>query len=272
MNKINTIFKSLKLHFRTYLALMRFSLSRSLEFRFDFFFRFFMDCFFYAVTIIFFEVLFLHTDNLAGWQRHEVMLFVSGGLLIDGIYMTAIARNIWEMPALINKGQLDFQIIRPVSSLFFVMTRNFEFASLLNIFVALGIMIYAINLFPTLPSILEFIAYAFLILNGVILISCLRLFTVLPVFWTHSDYGFHMLFMSLEQVSEKPEVIFRGISHIIFTTILPFLVITSYPARYFFGELSITEYFYAVFLTCLFALLAYLLWRKGLRAYSSASS
>lgn len=264
--------KTLKLHFRTFLALARFSLSKSMEFRTDFYFRFIMDCFFYALAIAFFEVIFLHTDSLAGWNRQQVLLFVSGGLLIDAVYMTAIAKNIWELPRLINKGELDYQIIRPVSTLFFVMTRHFEFASALNILVALGIMFYAIDLSPIAPTFMQLFGFFIMLLNGLILFVCLRLFTVLPVFWTHSELGFHMLFMSLEQVAERPEVIFRGTTHLLFTTILPFLVITSYPARIFFGSISLLEICYAMLLTTLFFLLVLYVWKKGLKAYSSASS
>jgi ABC-2 type transport system permease protein len=266
------MYKNLLIHIKTYRALVRFSLSKSMEFRFDFFFRFIMDCFFYAITIAFFEVIFLHTESLAGWQRHEVLFFISGGLLIDAVYMTVIAKNIWEMPRLINKGELDFQIIRPVNTLFLSMSRYFEFASLLNIFVALGIMIYAIQLFPTTPNFFQMLGYFFLLLNGLIIFVCLRLFTILPVFWTHSELGFHMLFMSLEQLSEKPEVIFRGLTHFVFTTILPFLVITSFPARFFFGSLEVFEFIYMTLLTIIFMYLVKVIWQRGLRVYSSASS
>ncbi|MCO6430325.1 MAG: ABC-2 family transporter protein [Deltaproteobacteria bacterium] len=262
----------LKRHLRTYAALVRFSLSRTLEFRVDFFFRFFMDCIFYALSIAFFEVLFLHTDHLGGWQRHEVLLFVSGGLLLDGVFMTIIARNVWELPRLVNKGELDFQILRPVSPLFFVMTRHFEFSSLMNVFLAIGIMAYAVNLFPEPLSAAQLAGFLFLLANGFILMTAMRMFTVLPVFWTHSDLGFHMLYMSLEQVSERPEVIFRGLTHLLFTTLLPFIVITSFPARWFFGSLSWLEFSYAVALSVGFFGLMVFIWGRGLRVYSSASS
>ncbi len=259
-------------HLRAYGALVRFSLSRTMEFRFDFFFRFIMDCIFYSFSIAFFHILFMHTNTLAGWGYHQVILFIAGGLLLDGIFMTAIARNIWEFPSLVNKGELDFHIIRPVSTVFFVLTRNFEFASLLNVFLAFGIMIYSMSLFPESLSIGQILGFLFLLLNGFILMVCLRLFTVLPVFWTHSDLGFHMLYMSIEQVTERPEVIFRGITHLVFTTIFPFIIMTSFPARWFFGTLSWFEFSYAVGLSLLFLFITLFIWKKGLRIYSSASS
>jgi ABC-2 type transport system permease protein len=262
----------IKKYAKIYGALIRFSLSRTLLFRFDFFFRFIMDCVYYSLSIAFFEILFLHTNTLNGWTNHEVLFFISGGLLLDGVFMTVMARNFWEFPVLVNKGELDFFIIRPASTLFLLFTRHFEFASLMNVFLALGIMIYAIGLFPDPLSFTQMLGFVFLLFNGLILTIALRMFTVLPVFWTHSDLGFHMLYMSIEQVTERPEVIFRGLTHVIFTTIFPFIVMTSFPARWFFGTLSWMEFFYAVALSTLFLSTTYYIWLRGLKIYSSASS
>lgn len=262
----------IKRHIRTYLALVRFSLSRTMEFRFDLFFRFIMDCIFYSLSIAFFHIIFMHTQLLAGWGYHEVLLFLAGGLLLDGIFMTAIARNIWELPRLVNKGELDFQIIRPVSTLFFVMTRHFDFSSFLNVLLGFAILVYAIGLFPEPLTISQLLGYGFLLLNGLVLMVILRMFTVLPVFWTHSELGFHMLYSSLEQVTERPEVIFRGVSHVIFTTVFPFIIMTSFPARWFFGDLSWLEFSYALSLSLIFFFLMLYVWSRGMKVYTSASS
>ncbi|MCB0336810.1 MAG: ABC-2 family transporter protein [Bdellovibrionales bacterium] len=243
-----------------------------MEFRFDLFFRFIMDCIFYALSFAFFEILFLHTDTLAGWQHHEVVFFVAGGLILDAVFMTFIARNIWDIPRLINKGELDFLLIRPVPTLFLMMSRHFELSSFLNLLVSFGVLIFGTTLFPDPLSMSAWFGWLLFLLNGMLLMVCLRMFTVLPVFWTHSNFGFHMLFMSLEQVTERPEVIFRGVSHVIFTTVFPFLVMTSFPARWVFGSLSSFECLYALMLSACFWLFTRYVWQRGLRVYSSASS
>ena len=61
---------------RLYLCFLRFSFSRAMEFRVDFFFRIFMDAFFYFINIAFFKVVFLHTSLLGGWGEEQMMVFV----------------------------------------------------------------------------------------------------------------------------------------------------------------------------------------------------
>ncbi|MCB0385330.1 MAG: hypothetical protein KDD43_08040, partial [Bdellovibrionales bacterium] len=65
-------------YLRLYMYFLRFSFSRAMEFRIDFFFRIFMDLIFYIVNILFFKVIFIHSDLLAGWTEPQVFIFVSG--------------------------------------------------------------------------------------------------------------------------------------------------------------------------------------------------
>ena len=123
-------------YLRLYLQFLKFSFSRSLEYRMDFWFRIVMDCMFYVVELIFFTILYQHTDMLGGWNYDQILIFVSGFLVIDAIHMTVFSNNMWWMPILVNKGDLDYYVVRPVSSLFFLSLRDFAANSFLNLLIA----------------------------------------------------------------------------------------------------------------------------------------
>src|SRR5687767_11980835 len=95
-------------YLRLYRSFLIFSISRSLEFRFDFTFRIFMDLTYYIVKIYFFKVIFLHTNLLAGWNEEQVLIFATTFLVVDAIQMTLISNNTWIFPGLVNKGELDY--------------------------------------------------------------------------------------------------------------------------------------------------------------------
>ena len=98
----------MSLYLRLYLQFLKFSFSRSLEYRMDFWFRIVMDCMFYLVELAFFTILYQHTDMLGGWNYDQILIFVSGFLVIDAIHMTVFSNNMWWMPILVNKGDLDY--------------------------------------------------------------------------------------------------------------------------------------------------------------------
>ena len=62
-------------YLRLYAYFLRFSFSRAMEFRFDFFFRIVMDLVWYVMHLVFFRVLFKDAEgNLTGksWQAHGI--------------------------------------------------------------------------------------------------------------------------------------------------------------------------------------------------------
>ena len=121
-----------------------FPLSKAMEFRFDFSFRVFMDFAYYGIQIAFYNVIFLQTTALGGWNRDQALVFMGGYLVVDGIAMTFFSNNLWWLPTAVNRGDLDYYLTRPVSSLFFLTLRDFPANSLINLVFALGILAWAV--------------------------------------------------------------------------------------------------------------------------------
>jgi ABC-2 type transport system permease protein len=259
-------------YLRLYGYFLRFSFSRAMEFRLDFFFRIFMDVNYYAVNILFYKVIFLHTPFLAGWNEHQVLLFVCGYLLIDAVQMTVISNNMWWLPTYINRGELDYYLVRPVSSLFFLSFRDFAANSFVNLLIAIGIFIWAVSHAPlalTLGQTLFFVLY---LLMGSVLYYCMRMISIIPVFWVHSGRGLDQMFWAFTKVLEKPDRIFTGWVRVLFTFILPFSLIASYPARLFLEGFDWRVFAHMGGLMLLFSAFMIWFWRRGLSSYSSASS
>lgn len=259
-------------YLRLYAHFVRFSLSKSMQFRLDFFFRIIMDLAFYAITIIFFKTLFLHTSSLGGWSEAQVLVFASGFMIIDAIQMTFFSTNLWYIGIFVNKGDLDYYLVRPVSPLFFLSLREIAANSLINLMFAIGIHIWALHRLESLPDALNIFLYIILILNGAGIFYLIRMLAVIPVFWTHSDYGFSRIFWHLQRLGEQPHHIYKGTTKLLLLTALPFALIASLPAQVLFEGPSWKSLGITFGITALFSLLLAFFWRQGLRAYSSASS
>jgi ABC-2 type transport system permease protein len=259
-------------YLRLYLHFLRFSASRSMEFRLDFFFRVVMDLAYYGVALGFFHVLYLHTGSVGGWDLHQARVFVAGYIVVDAIHMTVFSNNLWQLPQLVNKGDLDYYLVRPVSSLFFLSLRDFAFNSFLNLVFAAGILAWALAAYPHPLGAGEIAGYVLLLLGGSLLYYAVHLLTLLPVFWTHSGQMLTSLFYNITRFMERPDRIYRGWTHVLFTVALPFGVMASFPARLLLDPFE--PRVLAHYLAVLGGFSALLLWgwRAALRNYSSASS
>ena len=97
-------------YLRLYWNFFRFSFGKASEFRFDFFTRIIMDIIFYIINIAFFNIIYLHTDNLAGWNKAQMMVFVSGYIIIDALYMVLMSATLLWLSKFINRGDLDYYL------------------------------------------------------------------------------------------------------------------------------------------------------------------
>lgn len=259
-------------YLRLYLHFLRFSFSRAMEFRLDFTFKIIMDCLFYAVNLSFYKIIFLSTPMLAGWSEDQTMVFVSSYLLVDALHMTVFASNMWWLPYYVNRGDLDTYLTRPVSTLFFISLRDFAANSFVNLLIALGIFILALSNLQTPYTLSELLTYLGLILNGWLLHYVLQMLFIIPVFWTQSAKGFNDFFFSMGMAIERPDLIYRGWLRWLLTLVLPFSLIVSFPARIFFGPSTPHLLLHLAAVTLVMWGLMLWMWRKGLSAYSSASS
>lgn len=259
-------------YLRLYLYFLRFSFSRALEFRIDFNFRILMDLLYYTVSIAFYRILYDHTASLGGWSEEQAMIFVAAYLLVDALHMTLFSSNMWWLPHYINRGDLDYYLIRPVAPLFFLSLREFAANSFVNLLCAGAIFIWALLSYSEAIHLWQLLIFLLLLMNGVMLYYFLHLLAILPVFWIHAGRGFEPLIWALEEFMERPDAIFRGLLRRVLTTVLPFSLMVSFPARLFLEEFDPWIPVHILLVTISFGILALLLWRLALRAYSSASS
>ena len=243
-----------------------------MEFRLDFFFRIVMDTCFYGIHLAFYAVLYQHTALLGGWNLDQVLIFAAAFFVVDAVHMTVFANNLWWLPFLINKGDLDYYLVRPVSPMFILSLRDFAANSFVNLFIALGIMGWALARYPAAIAPGDLAMFALLLAMGAFIYYLLHLAFLIPVFWTHSGRGFGDLYFRMQAFMEKPDRIFKGWLRRALVTVLPFSLMASLPSHAVLEGWDWTLPAHMAAATALLWLAVAGFWRLGLKYYSSASS
>lgn len=259
-------------YLKLYLYFLRFSFSKAMEFRIDFSFRIIMDILSYTVQFMFFNIVYLHTPILGGWSQDQLIIFIGAFIFVDAVSMTFFASNGWWFPTYINRGDLDYYLTKPVSSFFFMGFREIAANSFLNFILAICVLSYILITSSLSFDPIKIPLFFLCLINGAFLGYMVQLIFLMPVFWTQSPRGFGDLFYAAEKISHRPDGIFKGHIRRFFLYLLPFGLMASYPTRFLItpnsyhiiGEIILTSLgIYTV---------VYLMWKRGLRDYSSASS
>ena len=257
---------------RIWLTAARYSIVRTLMFRGDFFIWALVELFWMTVNLLMISVIYRHTDTVAGWTKYEMMLLVGTSLLIQRFLMGFFWSSIFEMGRNIKSGHFDFFLAQPGNVMFMATTRKIDPDGLMNSLVATGVVIYSARQLGLHPAAADIALYALMVACGVIIHYSMLVLCIAPAFWITSAQGIEGSYFTLAEFSRLPRAAFRGAANIAFVWILPVVVVSNAPASTLLHGFDLKLVGWLVGITVLWFTLAVILFHRGLRRYTSASS
>jgi len=259
-----------------YLRLMRTFISncltREMEFRGHFFLVFLIDIMWYAVQISVFEVVYSYTDVLGGLQRQELYIFLGVLFITDALNMMFVSQNFWRFPYMITSGDLDFILLKPVSTTFLSLFRYFNVGSVLNFLTSLTLLIWALCNYAGTILFFDILLFIILILCSEMLMIAFQLLLCSASIKLVNADGIQQLYYSLDTLAAKPDTIYPQHIRSILLTWFPMALLASVPTFALMGKISLMSSISAIMVTILFFSASVLLFRFTLRSYSGASS
>lgn len=262
------------LHYlKIWLASARYSITRTLMFRGDFFVWSLVELFWMGVNILTPSVIYLHTDSIAGWSKYEMILLVGTSMLIQRFLMGFFWSSIFEMGRNVRTGTFDFFLAQPGNVMFMATTRKLDPDGLINSVIAAAVVIYAARQLGLQPTALDIALYALLVLCGLVIHYSILVLSISAVFWLTSVQNVEGTYFSVTEFSRLPREAFKGIvSNILFVWVLPVVVVSNAPARIILHGFDARWALWLVGLAVAWFILAVIVFHRGLRRYASASS
>lgn len=259
-------------YLRIWLACARYSVVRTMMFRFDFIMWALVEFVWMGVNLLLIQVVYDHTDSIAGWSKYEMLLLVGSSMLIQRFIMGFVWTNLFEMARNIRTGHFDFFLAQPGNPLVMVSTRKIDLDGLANVVVALAVVIFAINKLGLVPSFGELVLYALMIGCGVLINYSILLLTVSLTFWLGAAQGIEGSYFTLMEFSRLPRQAFKGVASILFVWFLPAVVVSNVPANALIHGFNLLNALWLVAITVIWFTFAVWTFNAGLRRYASASS
>jgi ABC-2 type transport system permease protein len=225
-----------------------------------------------AFFFLFAISLFIHTPTIAGYDRAEVLLFFAMMSIVDVLVQLIWFRGMMDLAYWIRRGDFDFVLSKPISTLFWTAFHVFDFFDLTTLPAAIAFCWYAFReLGPVLTTSNVMLGVAMLIC-GLVLAFAVNLLFAAYTFWTTHQENLWWLYRHAAYVSRFPPSIFPQALQWIFTYLFPILIIVVFSTKAFLGELSTMQAVWAGIVVILWLAVAFLVWNRGLRHYTSASS
>ena len=218
-----------------------------------------------------FTIIYANTPVLAGWRKEQVYFFLGIFFASDALFTTFFQRNFWNFSDLVNKGELDILLTKPVHPLFLALTRWMNLTASFNFFLGLGI-IFKYAHAAGFEGGWKWALLPVWFLIGLWTALALRFAFSIWVFWTDRSWALSRMYYQFFAFATKPDSIYPKMIRYTILTALPFAFIGSVPARALLHGLTTPEYYLVASVLTTFTVLDSYLWKKGLRRYQSASS
>jgi ABC-2 type transport system permease protein len=263
---------SLAQYFKIWLASARYSIVRTMMFRFDFLMWTLVEFLWMSVNVLLIAVIYRHTDSIAGWSKYEMLLLVGTAMILQRVMMGLFWTNLFEMGRNIRDGHFDFFLCQPGNLIFMVSTRKFDPDGLVNVFVAIAVVVYSANQLGLHPGVLEISLYIALLLIAVVIHYSALLLIVSCTFWIIGSQGIEGSYFNLFEFSRLPREAYRGIVSLVVVYALPAVIASNVPASVLVHGFHPLDILWLAGLALLWFSAAVFTFNKGLRHYSSASS
>ncbi len=241
------------------------------EYRADFFMVTLASFGFNIVSLVFLNVIFANFDAIGNWSKYQILaLYAVGQMVYYTFYM--LFGGVDDLGDIIKDGGLDQYLLRPISSVFTIIFSFFGYITVLPSFL-LATTVYAYAIAKLEIPIVEGLVF---ILPFVVLGSVLLLLVSIAIetmaFWYSDVWEIKKLFGRLYEGSEYPLEIYPKGLQVVFLTLMPTALMSYIPMYFMFFGFNKTYFTFYICTYLTIIVLAQVLWKKGKKNYSSASS
>lgn len=258
-----------------YLRLLRLfaanSLQLDLEYRADFVISIGTALISLGAGWIVLRVMFTHAESFGGWSFLEALALFGIYLVFEEFVYGVLTLNLNRLPQLIQNGDLDFILLKPVNSQFQVSLRRLPLISLPTALFGIGVVAYATLALGTLTPGNVLLA-VLLFLDGVVIVYSMWVLLLTTAFWFVKVENVTEIFNAFFAAGRFPVSAFPSWVRFILTFIVPIAFITTVPASAAVGRLTWTMGLASFAIAALLLVLSHLFWRVALANYTSASS
>jgi ABC-2 type transport system permease protein len=208
--------------------------------------------------------------NFQGWRWEEALIVVGIFTFLEGFSSTFLASNLNRIVKHIQDGTLDFVLLKPISSQFWLSFHSFSVWGVPDLIFGLAIIFYAGSLLGV--GVGAYLLSAIPLLSGLVIMYSLWFMLGATSIWFTKIYNITEVLKGLLAAGRFPIGAYPATYRFFFTFIIPVAFLTTVPAETLLGRGDPLWILSGCCLALVLLILSDRVWRFALRFYTSASS
>ncbi|MCF2970902.1 ABC transporter permease [Synechococcus sp. Nb3U1] len=246
------------------------SIAAEIEYRANFFFASLSSLAGLAGAWFGLSLFYQQGHQFGGWSWPEALIVLGVFTILQGVAASSFNANLNRIVQQVQEGTLDFVLLKPISSQFWLSARVFSPWGLTDIAFGLLVILYA-GMQLGLPAWAYGLGILPLLLGLVILYSLWFMLGATSI-WFVKIYNVTEVLRGLVEAGRFPIVAYPAAYRVFFTFIVPVAFLTTIPAETMLGRVQWEWLFGSGLLAVGLLAGSHAFWRFALRFYTSASS
>ena len=241
-----------------------------LEYKADFIIMLISGSALQLLGLLFLSVLFSKIPPIQGWTMWEIVLMLAAIFITEGIVSFAF-EGMWRTMRLINLGDLDRMLLRPVSPILQIVTYDLGVHGIGN--VVTGVILFFIALGQThiVWTVDRILFMPVFLISAAAIRTAISFAANCSAFWLTSFYNaFPLMVYQMADFGKYPSTLYIQPIQFFITFVLPYAFIAYIPAVYLFNKEPWGLWAWSVPVVALWCIvLARTVFYRGLRQYDS---
>lgn len=215
--------------------------------------------------------VFHNVSELGGWAFEEGLILFGVFLIIEGYIAMFLQPNLSRLSEYIRLGTMDFILLKPISSQFFVSFRFINIWAFPSIVLGSGLVIYGMWALDVLSP-LGMARFLLLLCPALMIVYAVWCILNTTAFWWTQVENINLIFRTFFEAGRFPVTAYPRWLQVLLTAVVPVAFMTTFPAQAAFSQIGVSTSVIS-WIVGIFALfVSHAFWRYALSKYASASS
>jgi len=263
---------NLRKHLKVYKKFLHTSLASELEYKTNILVDLITAILSLIGSIFLLSIFFENNGYVGGWTFEQALIIQSIYTILNGITNTWFNPNLTEIVKHIREGTLDFVLLKPIDSQFFISLKKINPSGFLEIMLGFFLLLICIRINQINLS-LSFLTLSLITITcSIFILYSLWFFISTTTIWFVKTWNAIEVLRSFLYIGRFPLNSFSFSLRIFFSVFIPIAFITTIPSEVFLGLSQFWKILLEVFVAMVFLMTSRKFWLFALRYYSSASS
>jgi len=263
---------NLKKYLKVYTKFLHTSLASELEYKTNILIDLITAILSLIGSIFLLSIFFQNNESIGGWEFEKALIIQSIYTILNGITNTWFNPNLTEIVKHIREGTLDFVLLKPIDSQFFISLKKLNPSGFLEIILGFLLLFFCIRI-NQINLNLSFLTLSLITIScSICILYSLWFFISTTTIWFVKTWNAIEVLRSFLYIGRFPLNSFSFSLRIFFSVFIPIAFITTIPSEVFLGLSQVWKILLEVIVATVFLITSRKFWLFAIKFYTSASS